>query len=393
MNRTIAARWRHWATAVTVAAVTIGCAMVGADRSEREVALSDVAVQGQRIFRYDTFGNEAYWTDQARLHQAIDARLQPLEALRLGLKVDLDNLNLLRFVASNPFSVSGTRELLRQNAVVGVQASFDPQGKIARVGITCALCHSTVDNALLPGIGHRLDGWRNADLNVGAIIAMSPTLSARQQEVYRSWGPGKYDPRYNIDGKSTALVMPPAYGLADVRNATYTGDGSISYWNAYVATTQMHGQGTFSEPRLGIDVRRSPDLVTPKLVALRDYQHALAAPRPPAGSFDPEAAGRGRLLFNQNCAGCHVDGNGTDNNDGGKLHAAAEIGVDGTYAARSASKGYRTTPLRALWQHPPYFHDGSAATLAQVVAHYDRVRSLGLISRQQAELVEYLKSL
>jgi hypothetical protein len=234
----------------------------------------------------------------------------------------------------------------------------------------------------MPGIGRRRDGWPNRDLNVGAIIALSPALSADQKAVYNSWGPGKYDPRYNLDGKNTPLVIPPAYGLADIANETYTAEGPISYWNAYVAVTQMGGQGTFSDARLGIDVSHSPDLVTPKLAALRAYQHSLPAPPPPAGSFDAGAAERGRVEFDRSCATCHA----------GVLHAPADTGVDGAYAARTANKAYRTTPLRALWQHPPYFHDGSAATLADVVAHYDRVRALNLTAGQQHDLVEYLKS-
>lgn len=379
-------------TLISVLAVT-GCLMMRVSEQRDSSFSSPEIVEGQRIFRYETFGDEPFWTDKARLHEVIQTEVQPLQALRLGLKVDLDRLNLLQFALSNPFSVNGTKELLRQNAVVGVQATLDSQGNIARVGISCALCHSTVDNALLPGIGRRLDGWANTDLNVGAIIALSPALSAEQKAVYRSWGPGKYDPRYNVDGKSTPLVLPPAYGLSGVSNATYTGDGSISYWNAYVAVTQMHGQGNFSDSRLGIDIKHSPDLVTPKLAALRAYQHSLPTPRPPAGSFDSAAAERGRLLFDRNCGTCHVGGTGTDNNDGGKLHTAVETGVDPAYAARTSNKAYRTTPLRALWQHAPYFHDGSASTLGAVVAHYDRVRGLGLTSEQQRDLIEYLKSL
>jgi mono/diheme cytochrome c family protein len=382
------------ATRVAAAMVTAALTLVGcnSDGTQPTEAMSPEIAEGQRIFRFDTFGDEQFWTDQARLHEVVDDQLQPLEALGLGLKVDLDNLSLLGFVLHNPFGVSGTRELLRQNAVVGVQATFDDDGNIARLGITCALCHSTVDDALLPGIGHRIDGAPNRDLDVGAIIAMSPVLTEEQRAVYRSWGPGKYDPRYNQDGKSTPLVLPPAYGLAETMNETYTAEGPISYWNAYVAVTQMHGQGDFSDPRLGIEVTHSPDLVTSKLPALRAYQHSLAAPRPPAGSFDTAAAERGRALFDRTCATCHVGGTGTDNNDG-TLHAPAETGVDGAYAERTASKAYRTTPLRALWQHPPYFHDGSAATLADVVAHYDSVRTLNLTAEQQEELVEYLKSL
>ncbi len=229
------------------------------------------------------------------------------------------------------------------------------------------------------------DGWPNRDLNVGAIIALSPALSADKKAVYASWGPGKYDPRYNQDGKNTPLVLPPAYGLAAVKNETYTAEGPISYWNAYVAVTQMGGQGNFSDPRLGIDVKHSPDMVTRQASGAARYQHSLPAPPPPAGSYDVASAARGREVFDRTCASCHVGGAGTDNNSG-TLHAAAETGVDAAYAARTANKAYRTTPLRALWQHPPYFHDGSAATLADVVAHYNRVRALALTAEQQRDL-------
>jgi len=263
---------------------------------------------------------------------------------------------------------------------------------LVRLGITCALCHSTVNNSFAPGIGQRQDGWPNRDLNVGAIIALSPAITAEQKAVYNSWGPGKYDPRFNLDGKSTPLELPPAYGLARVRSETYTAEGPISYWNAYVAVTQMHGQGNFADARLGINVTQSPDLVTSKLPALREYQHSLRAPAPPRDSVDAAAGGRGRGIFNKSCASCHVGVNGTDNNQG-KLHAPSETGMDGGYAARTAQKAYRTTPLRGLWQHAPYFHDGSAATLADVVAHYDKVRNLGLTAAQQRDLVAFLKTL
>jgi mono/diheme cytochrome c family protein len=352
--------------------------------------LTAIETEGQQIFRYDTFGDEQKWTDQLRLHEIVDSKVTPLQALGLGLKVDLDKLNFLKFVAHNPLGASGTRELLRQDAVVGVKASFDASGHVARLGITCALCHSTVDNALLPGIGHRLDGWPNRSLDVGKIIALSPALTAQQRAVYQSWGKGRYDPRFNIDGKSTPLVLPPAYGLAEVKNETYTAEAPISYWNAYVAVTQMGGQGNFSEPRLGIEVHHSPDLVTPKLPALRAYQHSL--PAPVAAHLPNDAATRGQAVFAANCQGCHVGGNNTDNN-AGVLHQASETGMDGAYAARTTTKAYRTTPLRGLRFHAPYFHDGSAATLADVVNHYDRVRTLGLTSRQKSDLTAYLKTL
>ena len=362
-----------------------------APQAKQESPATEVA-EGQRIFRFETFGDEQLWTDKLRLHEVVEKSVDPTTALKVGLKVDADVLPAGLLEKVDLKSPATTVALLKMNAVVGLQATVDANNHITRLGVTCALCHSTVDNSVMAGIGRRMDGWPNRDLNVGAIIALSPVLAADKKAVYQSWGPGKYDPRYNQDGKSTPLVLPPAYGLAQVKNETYTAEGPISYWNAYVAVTQMGGQGNFSDPRLGIDVKHSPDMVTPKLPALRAYQHSLPAPPPPAGSFDTAVAERGRAVFDRTCASCHVGGSGTDNN-GGTLHPPADTGVDGAYAARTANKAYRTTPLRALWQHPPYFHDGSAATLADVVAHYNRVRKLGLTADQQRDLVEYLKSL
>lgn len=357
-----------------------------------EGASPEMIAEGQRIFRFETFGDEQLWTDKLRMNEVVEKSVDPTTALKVGLKVDADVLPPGILEKVDLTSPATTVALLKLNAIVGLQATVDANDHITRLGVTCALCHSTVDDSVMPGIGHRKDGWPNRDLNVGAIIALSPTLPADKKAVYNSWGPGKYDPRYNIDGKNTPLVLPPAYGLARVKNETYTAEGPISYWNAYVAVTQMGGHGNFSDARLGIDVKHSPDMVSPKLPALRAYQHSLLAPPPPAASFDAAAAKRGNQVFNQACSSCHVGGNGTDNNDG-KLHAPAETGVDGAYAARTTNKAYRTTPLRALWQHPPYFHDGSAATLADVVGHYNRVKNLALTAEQQRELVEYLKSL
>ena len=364
------------------------------DRSPQTLA------EGQRIFRYETFGDEQFWTDTARMHEVVQKSVSPKTALSVGLKVDAaaippDVAQAIKTGQVDLESPATTVTLLKLNAVVGLKGTVQTVGgkdTLVRLGITCALCHSTVDNSFAQGIGQRKDGWPNRDLNVGAIIALSPAVTAAQKAVYNSWGAGKYDPRFNLDGKSTPLVLPPAYGLADVKNETYTAEGPISYWNAYVAVTQMHGHGNFSDPRLGINIRQSPDMVGPRLAALRSYQHSLAAPAAPAGSFDAAAAERGRALFDRSCSTCHVDGRGTDNNEG-KLHPPSETGVDGAYAARTANKAYRTTPLRALWQHPPYFHDGSAATLADVVAHYNRVRNLRLTPAQEADLVEYLKTL
>jgi cytochrome c5 len=360
-------------------------------QAKPESSAAEVA-EGQRIFRFETFGDEQLWTDKLRLNAVVEKSVDPTTALKVGLKVDADVLPAGILKKVDLKSPATTVALLKMNAVVGLQATVDANNHITRLGVTCALCHSTVDDSVMPGIGRRKDGWPNRDLNVGAIIALSPVLAADKKAVYQSWGPGKYDPRYNQDGKNTPLVLPPAYGLAQVKNETYTAEGPISYWNAYVAVTQMGGQGNFSDSRLGIDVKHSPDMVTSKLPALRAYQHSLPTPPPPAGSFDAAIAARGRTVFDRTCASCHVGGSGTDNN-GGTLHPPADTGVDGAYAARTANKAYRTTPLRALWQHPPYFHDGSAGTLADVVAHYNRVRKLDLTADQQRDLVEYLKSL
>ena len=356
-----------------------------------EAPSSQTIANGRQIFRFETFGDEQFWTDTLHLNDVIEKAVDPTTALKVGLKVDADALPPGILDKVDLKSPATTVALLKMNAIVGVKAEVDATNHITRLGITCALCHSTVDNSVMPGIGRRKDGWPNRELNVGAIIALSPALSADKKAVYNSWGPGMYDPRFNIDGKSTPLVLPPAYGLADIKNETYTAEGPMSYWNAYVAVTQMHGKGNFADSRLGINIRQTPDLVTSKLAALRAYQHSIPAPPPPEGSVDRAMAARGRTIFDRNCASCHVGTNGTDNNNG-KLHQASETGMNGDYAARTANKAYRTTPLRALWQHPPYFHDGSAKTLPDVVRHYDRVRGLKLTQQQQHDLVEYLKA-
>jgi cytochrome c5 len=324
-------------------------AAAAAPQAKQESSAAEVT-EGQRIFRFETFGDEQLWTDKLRLNEVVEKNVDPTTALKVGLKVDADVLPAGILEKVDLKSPATTVALLKMNAVVGLQATVDANNHITRLGVTCALCHSTVDNSVMAGIGRRKDGWPNRDLNVGAIIALSAALPADKKAVYQSWGPGKYDPRYNQDGKSTPLVLPPAYGLAHVTNETYTAEGPISYWNAYVAVTQMGGQGNFSDPRLGTDVKHSPDRVTSKLPALRAYQHSLPAPPPPAGSFDATIADRGRTVFDRTCASCHIGGSGTDNN-GGTLHPPADTGVDGAYAARTANKAYRTTPLRALWQH------------------------------------------
>jgi mono/diheme cytochrome c family protein len=242
-------------------------------------------------------------------------------------------------------------------------------------------------------------------LNVGAIIALSPAIT--DKATFNSWGPGKYDPRLHafngtsfipLNSPSLPVVIAPAFGLQGVGFATYTADGSISYWNNYVGVTQMGGQGSFSDPRIGLSITQTPDLVTPELPALLQYQLSLKTPPPPAGSFDPAAASRGQQLFNgaAGCSSCHIPPTYTDVLTGPNppfLHTAAEVGSEPVYASRSATKLYRTTPVRALWQHPPYFHDGSAPDLLSVVNHYNTLFNLGLTDQQKSDLVEFLKTL
>jgi cytochrome c5 len=354
--------------------------------------VADSVSDGRQVFRFETFGDEQLWTDKLGLHKVVEEKVDPTTALKVGLKVDAEALPPGTLEKADLKDPKTTVALLKMNAVVGLKAEVDANNHITKLGVTCALCHSTVDDSVKPGIGKRLDGWPNRDLDVGKIIALSPALTAEQKKVYSSWGPGKYDPRYNQDGKNTPLVLPPAYGLANVKNETYTAEGPISYWNAYVAVTQMGAQGNFTDATLKIDVKHSPDLVTPKLPALRAYQHSLPAPKPKAGSVNAEQAARGKMVFDKACASCHVGGSGTDN-DSGKLHQPSETGMNADYAMRTKNKAYRTTPLRGLVHHAPYFHDGSAKTLGDVVKHYNRQRSLNLSDGDQEVLVEYLKSL
>jgi mono/diheme cytochrome c family protein len=313
--------------------------------------------------------------------------------------------------------------------VVGVTGFFNADGSLSSVGIQCALCHSTVDDSFLPGIGKRLDGWPNRDLNVGAIIALSPDLSvvnnllgvddATTRKVLASWGPGKFDAELFMDGKafrpdggSAATLMPAAYGLAGVNLHTYTGWGSVTYWNAFVANLEMHGNGVLYDPRLD-DATKFPiaaknrfghldnprlDFITGKLAALHFYQLAIPAPKPLAGSFDAAAADRGRVLFNgaARCATCHVPPLFTE--PGWNLHKAEEIGIDDFQAKRAPDDRYRTAPLRALWDMKQihkggFYHDGRFATLVDVVDHYDKHFALKLSDQEKRDLIEYLKSL
>ena len=381
----------------------------GTDNAQTTTPDPVLLAQGQAIFRFDTFGDETQWTDTLRIHEVISSAVSPVVALAVGLKVDADALPAALVLGIQGGSVdltspATTVALLKLNAVVGLKGTVEVIGgkdTLTHVGVTCALCHSTVDDSFSKGIGKRLDGWPNRDLNPGAIIALSPAVDAAKKAVYGSWGPGKYDPRFNLDGKNGPQVIPPAYGLNGIHSITATGDGAdVAYWNRYVGVTQMGGHGTFSEPRTGVSVTNgTDDLISAKLPALQAYQLSLVAPAPPAGSFDLVGAERGKLLFNTRgqCVTCHSGPAFTDANT--TLHAVTDVVSEPepngapSYASRSATKQYRTTPLRALWQHAPYFHNGSAATLAAVVQTYNTKKSLGLSAAEAADLTEYLKSL
>jgi hypothetical protein len=394
--------------------------------------------QGRQIFRFDTFGDEQFWGDSLKLHRAVAGAanggvgpgLSPRAALGVGLKVDVDALppELQQALQRGEVDLDDpavTLALLKLRAVVGVTGFFDSSGGLRSMGIQCALCHSTVDDSFAPGIGHRLDGYAARDLNVGAIVSLAPDLRpvarllgtdvATVKKVLAAWGPGKFDAElfldgkgFRPDGKTAATLIPPAYGLAGVNLHTYTGWGSVPYWNAFVANLEMHGQGVFYDPRLDNakqfpvaarnrsgHVTNSPDLITPKLAALHFYQLALAAPKPPDGSFDPAAAARGARLFRgkAECATCHVPPLFTE--PGWNLHTPAEIGIDRFQADRSPTHRYRTTPLKGLWAHQKggFYHDGRFATLGEVVDHYDRFFELGLTPREKQDLAQYLKSL
>ncbi len=377
------------------------------DNSAAEQAA--LVAQGKQVFRFDTFGDETQWTDTLRMHEVIRTAVDPTTALSVGLKVDAEALPaaLVTGIQNGTVDLTSpatTVALLKLDAVVGLKGTVETIGGadvLTRVGVTCALCHSTVDDSFAPGIGKRLDGWPNRDLNPGAIIALSPAPSAAAKAVYNSWGPGKYDPRFNQDGQNGPQVIPPAYGLAGIRKITSTGDGDdLAYWNRYVGVTQMGGHGTFTEPRTGVNVTNgTDDLITAKLPALQAYQLSLAAPPPPSGSFDAAAAERGKLVFNNagKCVACHSGPEFTDANT--RLHPPSdavsepEPGGAPSYASRSATKQYRTAPLKGLWQHAPYFHNGTAPTLDAVVQTYNTRQSLGLTAAQMSDLTQYLKSL
>ena len=406
------------------------------DRATDLAALTKLE-QGRSIFRYDTFGDQDFWGGTLQLHKAIEGQklggvgpgVSPATALAVGLKVDRDALpqpviTALQSGQVNLNDPAVTVALLHLNAVVGVTGFLDHSGNLTSIGIQCALCHSSVDNSLASGIGHRLDGWANRDLNVGAIVNLSPDLSSVSRilgvdqttvrTVLNSWGPGKFDAELLMDGKafngthSAAALIPPAFGLAGVNLHTWTGWGSVTHWNAFVANLEMHGKGTFYDPRLadatrfpvaaknGFDnVRNEHDLITPKLAALHFYQLALDAPKPPASSYNHAAAQRGKEIFSgrAQCSTCHVPPLFTE--PGWNMHTAGEIGVDDFQASRAPDDRYRTSPLRGLWTHTKggFYHDGRFATLLDVVNHYDNLKSLHLSDQEKSDLVEYLKSL
>jgi hypothetical protein len=394
---------------------------------------------GKRIFRFDTFGDEVYWTDTLRLHQAIEGQkfggvgggVSPKTALAVGLKVDAEAIpadvaDAIKKGQVNLDDPATTLTLLKLNAVVGVKGTFNGDGSLRSIGLSCAVCHSTVDDSFAPGIGKRLDGWPNRDLNVGAIVSLAPGLNAiskmlgvddaTTKKVLASWGPGKFDAELNLDGKAfrpdgkpAATLIPAAYGMAGVNMHTWTGGwGTVTYWNAYVANLELNGQGTFFDRRLmnktqypvaaknGFGNKRSSnDMVTSKLAALHFYQLALPTPVPPAGSFNPESASRGEALFNgkAKCSTCHVPPLFTE--PGWNTHPPADIGIDAFQANRSPEKTYRTAPLRGLWAHQKggFYHDGRFVTLREVVNHYNTFKKLGLTEQEKDALVEYLKSL
>jgi cytochrome c553 len=420
----------------TVSAVS---ARSKADPDEQnQKAAQELFEQGREIFRFDTFGDEAFWGDALQLHRAIEGEalggvgpgVSPRTALAVGLKVDSAALpeSLERALAKGRVDLDDpatTLALLRLNAVVGVKGLFAQDGTLRSLGLTCASCHSTVDDSLAPGIGRRLDGWPNRDLNVGAIVSLAPNKApitdllqvdeATLNTVLAAWGPGKFDAElfldgkgFRPDGKSAATLIPPAFGLAGVNLHTFTGWGSVTYWNAFVANLEMHGKGTFFDSRLNdpvkfpvaaragfFDVRNTPDLITPKLAALHAYQLGLPAPKPPAGTFDAAAARRGKAIFTgkATCANCHVPPLFTE--PGWNLHEPAEICTDAFQANRSPDERYRTTPLKGLFAHAEggFWHDGRFPSLNAVVDHYDGCFGLGLTAREKSDLVQYLRSL
>ena len=419
--------------------------------------------QGEQTFRFDTFGDQAFWGDTLKLHQAIEGAglggmgpgVSPKTALAVGLKVDVDALpsDLVQKIQKGRVNLDDpavTLALLKLNAVLGVTGFFNSSGTLQSVGIQCALCHSTVDNSMPalcagqitpnPGtgcIGHRLDGWANRDLDVGAIVALAPDLSAfadllgttqpTVRKVLNSWGPGKFDAELALDGKafnpqqisdgvvtgtnvSGASLIPPAFGLGGVNLHTWIGWGSVPHWNAFVANLEMHGKGRFFDPRLN-DAAQFPiaaahgfgdlphinpddDLITSKLAALQLYQLSIPAPNPTV-PFDKAAAARGDELFSgkAGCNNCHAEPLWTE--PGWNLHTASEVCIDSFQADRGPDHRYRTSPIGALSTHfkGGFYHDGRFPNLNAVVDHYNTCMKLGLSESEKSDLIQYLLSL
>jgi hypothetical protein len=436
-------------------------------------ALNELFEQGKQVFRFDTFGDEDFWGGKLHLEKAIEGAalggvgpgVSPKTALTAaGLKVDVAALpgklvSELKRGKVDLDSPATTLALLKLNSVVGVKGFFDKGGSLSSIGITCAICHSTVDDSFAPGIGKRLDGWPNQDLNTGLIVSLAPNLAPMAQQVLGSsdqaaidglkeallsWGPGMYDAEVNIDAipfkqdaegntligpdgkpESAATRIPAAYGHLGENFHTWTGYfGDVTYWNAYVANLQMHGNGNFNDSRFEfIDpktgkpkypaalrgsfdkLRHTPDEVTSKLASLHYYQLSLKAPTPPAGSFDPAAAKRGEQVFNGQgeCSDCHMPPLYTD--AGFNAHTPKEIclrnskGEIDTFQAdrgpRGLNPGTLVTPqLSGLWARSKrgFYHDGRYPTLMAVVDHYDSCFGLGLSTGEKSDLVEFLKS-
>ena len=410
----------------------------GNDNNDPKVPDQTLVNEGKDIFRFDTFGDEDFWSNLLHIDKAVagaanggfGAGVSPKTALAVGLKVDAEALpaNVVAGIQSGAVDLDDpatTLALLKLNSVVGVKGTFNENGSLKSIGITCAACHSTVDDSFAPGIGKRLDGWPNRDLNVGTIISLTDNaqpiadmLHVDEQTlrtVLGMWGPGKFGATLFMDGKAlqpngtvAANLIPAAFGLKDVSLTTYTGWGDISYWNAFVANLEMHGKGNFSDARLNdpikypiavengfFNVTNTPDLITSKLPALKAYQHSIAAPKPPAGSFDVAAAARGKALFinKAQCASCHSPQ--TYANTTTILKTPAEIGIDDFEAKRSPTGKYRTPPLEGLFARAKggFYHDGRFATIPEVIDHYNNFKSLNLTSSEKQDLAEYLKSL
>lgn len=475
MRRVTSRTWLIAMSVLWLATVELAVTTHGKVKPEKKAAARDIfanatekIARGQQVFRFDTFGDQAFWGDTLKLHQAIEGAalggvgpgVSPRTALAVGLKVDVDQLpgRVREQLAQGRVDVNDpavTVELLRLNAVVGVTGVFSG-GNLQSIGIQCAFCHSTVDDsnpglclgAITPNpgtgcIGHRLDGWSNRDLNVGAIVALAPDLSAfvnllsvavpgitqaDVRAVLNSWGPGRFDAELILDGKAFntaqttdgitnpnrvpgATLIPAAFGLGGVNLHTWTGWGSVPHWNAFVANLEMKGKGRLWDPRLNNagqfpiashfgfgdlpHINPDDDLITPKLSDLQFYQLAIPSPQPAEGSFDSAAAQRGDELFSgkAKCNACHVEPLWTD--PGWNLHTPAEICIDSFQADRAPDLRYRTAPIGALFTHSKggFYHDGRFPTLARVVDHYNTCMSLQLSPQEKSDLVQYLLSL